>query len=240
MDDLDDVRAFLGYDKINIYGGSYGTRAGLVYMRQHGDRVRAAILDGVAPTNMRLPLFFPRDVQRALDLLTKDCADDRGLQCQATPTSHDRLRALMRAAGEESADGHGDPSAHRRARRSQDRRRGSSPTCWPARSISPMASSLIPALVERAEQNDFQGMLALATLGDQRRDPNMSVGMQLVGDLRRRRAEDHAGRPQQGSRRHAVRPVRDAHAAGGVRVLAARQGRRRVLRAGARRRCRRW
>jgi alpha/beta hydrolase fold len=26
MDDLDDVRAFLGYDKINIYGGSYGTR----------------------------------------------------------------------------------------------------------------------------------------------------------------------------------------------------------------------
>jgi pimeloyl-ACP methyl ester carboxylesterase len=39
MDDLDDVRRFLGYDKINVYGGSYGTRAALVYMRQHGDRV---------------------------------------------------------------------------------------------------------------------------------------------------------------------------------------------------------
>ena len=36
-------------------------------MRQHGDRVRTAILDGVAPTNMRLPLFFPRDAQRAFD-----------------------------------------------------------------------------------------------------------------------------------------------------------------------------
>jgi len=74
MDDLDDVRAFLGYEKINIYGGSYGTRAGLVYLRQHGDRVRTAVLDGVAPTNMRLPLFFPRDLQRALDLLVADCA----------------------------------------------------------------------------------------------------------------------------------------------------------------------
>jgi pimeloyl-ACP methyl ester carboxylesterase len=74
MDDLDDVRAYLSYDKINLYGGSYGTRAGLVYLRQHGDHVRAAVLDSVAPTNMRLPLFFARDAQRALDRLIADCA----------------------------------------------------------------------------------------------------------------------------------------------------------------------
>ena len=43
MDDLDDVRAFLGYERINVYGGSYGTRAALVYMRQHGDRVRGLL-----------------------------------------------------------------------------------------------------------------------------------------------------------------------------------------------------
>src|SRR5829696_560069 len=78
MDDLDDVRAYLGYEKINVYGGSYGTRAALVYMRQHGDRVRTAILDGVAPPNMRLPLYFPRDTQRAFELLAKDCAADEG------------------------------------------------------------------------------------------------------------------------------------------------------------------
>ena len=41
MDDLDEVRAHLGYARINIYGGSYGTRAGLVYLRQHGERVHA-------------------------------------------------------------------------------------------------------------------------------------------------------------------------------------------------------
>jgi pimeloyl-ACP methyl ester carboxylesterase len=49
MDDLDDVRAALGYDEINLWGGSYGTRAALVYLRQHGDHVRSATLWGVAP-----------------------------------------------------------------------------------------------------------------------------------------------------------------------------------------------
>lgn len=34
MDDLDDVRAALGYETINLYGGSYGTRAGLIYLRR--------------------------------------------------------------------------------------------------------------------------------------------------------------------------------------------------------------
>ena len=39
--------------------------------------------------------------------------------------------------------------------------------------------SLMPALIERAEQNDFQGVLALAGGGGDPEDPNMSIGMQL-------------------------------------------------------------
>ena len=74
MDDLDDVRAFLGYDKVNLYGGSYGTRAALVYLRQHPEHVRTVVLDGVAPTDMSLPLFAARDAQRSLDKLAGDCA----------------------------------------------------------------------------------------------------------------------------------------------------------------------
>ena len=37
MDDLDDVRAALGYEKLNLFGGSYGTRAVQVYLRRHGE-----------------------------------------------------------------------------------------------------------------------------------------------------------------------------------------------------------
>jgi hypothetical protein len=32
MADLDDVRAALGYDKINVYGGSYGATTALSYL----------------------------------------------------------------------------------------------------------------------------------------------------------------------------------------------------------------
>ena len=81
MDDLDEVRAHLGYDRINLYGGSYGTRAALVYLRRHGDRVRSVILDGVSPPDMRIPLFAARDAQRSLDKLLADCELDD--QCRS-------------------------------------------------------------------------------------------------------------------------------------------------------------
>ena len=40
MDDLDRVRAAMGYERVNLWGGSYGARAALVYMRRHPERVR--------------------------------------------------------------------------------------------------------------------------------------------------------------------------------------------------------
>ncbi len=54
--DLDAVRAALGYARINLWGGSYGTRAALEYLRRHPDRVRSMVLDGVAPPSMRVSL----------------------------------------------------------------------------------------------------------------------------------------------------------------------------------------
>lgn len=177
MDDLDDVRAHLGYERINIYGGSYGTRAGLVYMRQHGDRVRSAVLDGVAPTNMRLPLYFPRDVQRALDLLVKDCETDEPCR-KAYPELGRRIRDLMERLRR-------DPPlvkvTHPRTGEVGEIRLEPrlAANVMAATLYSPMASALIPAVVARAEQNDFQGMLALATMGEGGGEPNMSIGMQL-------------------------------------------------------------
>jgi len=76
MDDLDDVRAWLGYDRINLFGGSYGTRAALVYMRQHPDHVRSAILLAVAPTDLKMPLHHSESGARAMDLLLGECERD--------------------------------------------------------------------------------------------------------------------------------------------------------------------
>jgi pimeloyl-ACP methyl ester carboxylesterase len=76
MDDLDDVRSALGYDKINLSGASYGTIAAQVYMRQHPEHVRSVFLVGVATPNIKQPLLFPRSAQHAMDMLFVDCAAD--------------------------------------------------------------------------------------------------------------------------------------------------------------------
>jgi pimeloyl-ACP methyl ester carboxylesterase len=55
IEDLEQVRKGLGYDKINVWGGSYGSRVALRYMKRYPASIRTAVLDGVAPTALRLP-----------------------------------------------------------------------------------------------------------------------------------------------------------------------------------------
>lgn len=74
MDDLDDVRVALGYEQVNVWGGSYGTRAGLAYLRQHGEHVRSAVLWGVAPPGQPYLRTFGPQGQAALEALMADCA----------------------------------------------------------------------------------------------------------------------------------------------------------------------
>jgi len=94
VDDLDDVRAALGHDRIDLFGLSYGTRLALVYMRRHPDRVRSAVLMGPAPTDLAMPLHHAPDGQRALDLLWSDCADDAACH-RAFPRLREDLRTVL-------------------------------------------------------------------------------------------------------------------------------------------------
>src|SRR5260370_41541305 len=96
MDDLDDVRSWLGYDRINLIGLSYGTRAALVYMRQHPEHVRSAILMGVDPTYQRLPLYHARDGQRATYLLLDQCANDENCNRSFPQLKRELQRGLVR------------------------------------------------------------------------------------------------------------------------------------------------
>jgi pimeloyl-ACP methyl ester carboxylesterase len=176
MDDLDDVRAHLGYDRINVYGGSYGTRAALVYLRRHGTHVRTMILDGVAPMDMRLPLFTARDAQRALDKLLTDCDADSACK-QAFPELPARIRTLLHRL-EQSP-----PTVrivHPRTGVAENVRveaRVVASILFGAL-YSPLTASIVPALVDHAERDEFQSLFALGLAGESGGD-NMSVGMQL-------------------------------------------------------------
>lgn len=176
MDDLDDVRAYLGYQRLNLYGGSYGTRAALVFLRQHPERVRSLILDGVAPTDMRLPLYTARDAQRALDTLLADC--DSEPSCHAAfPGMASRIRALVTRLEDAPARVR---LAHPRTHVMEDIEVSARVVASVLFSAlySPLTASLVPAIVDRAERDDFAGLFALALAGDTA-DTNMSIGMQL-------------------------------------------------------------
>ena len=113
MDDLDDVRAFLGYDKINVYGGSYGTRAALVYMRQHGDRVRIGDPRRRRAAEHAAAALFPSRHAARVRAARQGLRQRRGLQQGLSEPARAHARA-DRSPGEEPADGEGHASADRR------------------------------------------------------------------------------------------------------------------------------
>lgn len=81
VDDVNEVRQALGYDKINISGGSYGGTVVQVYLRQHPETVRTALINN--STLIDYPIFenIAGSSQRALDLILARCAKDE--KCHA-------------------------------------------------------------------------------------------------------------------------------------------------------------
>lgn len=75
-DDLDEVRQALGYDRVNLYGASYGGTLAQYYLRRHGDHVRVAVLDGATPLDVPVFERIAASSQQALDLLLSRCEQD--------------------------------------------------------------------------------------------------------------------------------------------------------------------
>ena len=93
-DDLDEVRAALGYEKINLFGGSYGTRAAMVYLRQHPKHVRTVMLQGVSPTNQYLPKDYAEQTERALQGVLSECLADEACN-KAFPNVKSDAKAVL-------------------------------------------------------------------------------------------------------------------------------------------------
>lgn len=74
--DLDAVRAALGYERINLYGGSYGTRVVQHYVRRHPERTRTVVLDAVVPPPLVLIPRIALESQAALDAVFARCEAD--------------------------------------------------------------------------------------------------------------------------------------------------------------------
>jgi pimeloyl-ACP methyl ester carboxylesterase len=74
--DLERVRQALGYGKLNLFAGSYGTRAAVVYLRAYPASVRTAYLGSVVTIDIPSPLPMPKTSQQAFEALFSACAGD--------------------------------------------------------------------------------------------------------------------------------------------------------------------
>jgi pimeloyl-ACP methyl ester carboxylesterase len=100
--DTETVRATLGYQKINLWGGSYGTRLAQEYMRRYPMRVRTAVLDGVAPPMHAITVPAERYAWEAFQRIDEACQAQR--ECaQQFGNSKQRLQRLLTQSSDQNS-----------------------------------------------------------------------------------------------------------------------------------------
>jgi pimeloyl-ACP methyl ester carboxylesterase len=103
IDDLEDVRAALAYPRINLWGGSYGTRAAQQYLRRHANVIRSVVLDGVAPPSLIVSLDVWPSREHAIDAVIAACR--QSTPCNAAhPDIQRSLEAIATALGPSGKD----------------------------------------------------------------------------------------------------------------------------------------
>ena len=177
VEDYNDALTALGYGKVNLWGGSYGTRMALEFLRRHGERVRSMVLDGVAPSTMKLPLSFVADGDKALRRLVEACEAEE--LCRRTyPDLRDSIDRLRREL------------ARRPLRVAiQDPRTGERESITVNENIFlsglfrplyvPELASLLPYGVYAAAEGDFNPLLAQNLEFADDVSENLSLGMHL-------------------------------------------------------------
>ena len=71
----------MGYQQINLYGVSYGTRVAQQYLRRYPQHTRSLVLDGVVPPEVSLGADMALDAERSLKQILARCA--REAECAA-------------------------------------------------------------------------------------------------------------------------------------------------------------
>ncbi|MEI5101885.1 alpha/beta hydrolase [Streptomyces sp. PmtG] len=101
--DIETLRTALGEDRVSLYGHSYGTVHGQRYAQMYGERVRAAVLDGVMDTSVGRRAFgatSARALERAYGQFARWCGGN-----SACALGEKDPRAVYARVAEKAADG---------------------------------------------------------------------------------------------------------------------------------------
>ena len=178
MDDLDEVRGALGYAKINLQGGSYGTLAALQYLRQHPEHVRSVVLAGAITPAAKMPLHFAKGAHDAMEKLIADCAVDETCRTAFPKLKTEFAAVLARfdkgAVSFEMAH----PVSKTRQRVSLSR--GVFVERLRLMLYNLPAASLVPLLIHSAAQGDFAPFGTMALARTRGAAESLAMGMYLT------------------------------------------------------------
>ncbi len=174
IQDIDVVRQTLGHEEISLMGISYGTRAALLYAKNHEQYVRAMVLDSVAPPHV--PAYI-NDAKYAGDtlnnvvdncLLTKDCSAAFPNLKNDLATLLDNLDVTPKSLGVLEGDGF-ELTINKELFLSGFR----NPL------YAPHAARIIPFIIDQAKQDNFDPWLALTDFGNQENNGGVAMGLFL-------------------------------------------------------------
>jgi pimeloyl-ACP methyl ester carboxylesterase len=76
--DVEAIRLALGYDQVNLFGGSYGSLLAQAAMRDFPNHIRSVVIDSTVPMEKSLLVDIPTTAVNATLHLLESCAEDSG------------------------------------------------------------------------------------------------------------------------------------------------------------------
>jgi pimeloyl-ACP methyl ester carboxylesterase len=179
--DLDAVRAALGVDKINVIGGSYGTRVAQQYAMHYPQHTRSVVLDGVAPNRLVVGGEFAQRLDEALGKQDAQCARLPACKARFNGTTGANLIGRLHALKERLKATPVEVSYHDPANNQNKRDTLTADTLTGlvhGVSYVPQLSSLLPLVVSEAEQGRYESLMAIARVWSDQVGDQLNRGMQ--------------------------------------------------------------
>jgi len=156
--DVEAVRQYLEYDKINLYGLSYGSRVAQVYMRMFPEAVHSSVLWSPLSLEHKVPIYHAQFAQQSIERLFLDCTRDE-ICNSAYPTFRQEFLTLQRL---------GEEGPFQFTRQNEDGEEETVTIPWHAFKTKirelmnvPLGLRQIPYVVNQAYQGNFQPFISL-------------------------------------------------------------------------------
>ncbi|WP_372017156.1 alpha/beta fold hydrolase [Pseudoxanthomonas sp. 10H] len=175
--DLDAVREAIGAAKVNLVGGSYGTRVAQQYARRYPQHVRSIVLDGVAPNDLVVGGEFAHTFEDALKLQTANCRELPACAKRFPQDARAQLDTLVARLREAPAQvDYRDPATgeSRSGTVNADTVTGLAFMF----SYMPQTASLLPLVLDEASQGRYAPLMSLHDLMGRNMGGSMARGMQ--------------------------------------------------------------